>query len=81
MTVCPAANTWKIWKEADEDDFLYYKYEPAEWAYEMDGAFEDEFDEICTRLRNVRTQNEEENGLQNFRANFIKPVLKCWKKL
>lgn len=80
MTVCPAANTLENLKEADEDDFLYYKYEPAEWAYEMDGA-EDEFDEICTRLRNVLDQNEEEKWFAEFQGKLYKTCIEVLEKL
>ncbi len=80
MTVCPAANTLENLKEADEDDFLYYKYEPAEWAYEMDGA-EDEFDEVCTRLRNVLDQNEEEKWFAEFQGKLYKTCIEVLEKL
>jgi hypothetical protein len=80
MTVCPATNTLQMLDE-DDDDLLYYKYEPAEWTYEMEGA-NDDFNEICTRLRSsliriVRTMN----GLKTFGPDYILPALKYWKNL
>ncbi len=60
MTVCPAANTMKAIENADEEDALYYKYEPAEWTYEMEGA-DKEFGEICTRLREELTKHDDDD--------------------
>lgn len=60
MTVCPAANTMKAIENADEEDALYYKYEPAEWTYEMEGA-DKEFGEICTQLREELTKHDDDD--------------------
>ena len=38
MTVCPSTNTMEHLEKQDKDQFLYFKYEPAEWKYEMQGA-------------------------------------------
>jgi Domain of unknown function (DUF4303) len=60
MTVCPSSNTIKHLETADEDDFDYYKFSPAEWKYEMKGA-DAAFDEISALLRNELDKNEEDN--------------------
>ena len=80
MTVCPAVNTLENLKNADEDDFLYYKYEPAEWAYEMEGA-EVEFNEICTRLRNVLDQYEDEEWFAEFQNKLYETCIEVLEKL
>ncbi len=82
MTVCPAANTMKVMEDVDEDDALYYKYEPAEWTYEMEGA-DKEFNDICTQLRaeNLTDMMTMINGLRVFRLSYFSPVLKCWRNL
>lgn len=49
MTVCPATNTLDFLDSSPKDDTLYYKYEPAEWIYEGDGA-DDDFSDICSQL-------------------------------
>ena len=49
MTVCPATNTLNYLETKPPKDITYYKYEPAEWHYEGDGA-DDEFQEICNEL-------------------------------
>ena len=49
MTMCPATNTVEHIKNADPDDIEYYKFEPAEWKYEMKGA-DNEFDQISKSL-------------------------------
>ncbi|WP_282628392.1 DUF4303 domain-containing protein [Empedobacter sedimenti] len=49
MTVCPATNTLNFLETQPENDLTYYKYEPAEWNYEGDGA-DDDFSEICNLL-------------------------------
>ena len=39
MTVCPSTNTLDYLETQENDeDFKYYKFEPAEWKYEMVGA-------------------------------------------
>ena len=54
MTLCPAANTLEYFDDnADEEDLAYYKFEPAEWKYEMQGA-EAAFDAISRNLREAK---------------------------
>lgn len=50
MTVCPSTNTLKYLSTKDQDENLAsYKFEPAEWKYEMKGA-DKEFSEISKQL-------------------------------
>jgi hypothetical protein len=63
MTVCPATNTLAHLANADaddEDDLAYYKFEPAEWKYEMTGADED-FNAISESLRAELNKNEDDD--------------------
>jgi hypothetical protein len=63
MTVCPSTNTIDFLNELDEEEKLelpYYKFEPAEWKYEMKGA-DEEFNEISTILREELEKNDFEN--------------------
>lgn len=81
MTVCPAANTLQMLNEEDEEDALYYKYEPAEWTYEMEGANE-EFNEICTRLRTELDQNSEnDKWFENFQTQLYTACIEVLEKL
>lgn len=52
MTVCPSTNTQTYLETKPKEDYMYYKYEPAEWNYEGDGADED-FSAICNTLYNA----------------------------
>ncbi|MTG98213.1 DUF4303 domain-containing protein [Myroides albus] len=52
MTVCPSTNTQDYLETKPKQDYVYYKYEPAEWCYEGDGADED-FSAICNTLYNA----------------------------
>ncbi|WP_185289273.1 DUF4303 domain-containing protein [Chryseobacterium lactis] len=80
MTVCPATNTLQMLDE-DDDDLLYYKYEPAEWTYEMEGANED-FNEICTRLRSELDQNSEnDEWFEDFRTRLYTACIEVLEKL
>ncbi|WP_312302478.1 DUF4303 domain-containing protein [Chryseobacterium sp.] len=81
MTVCPAANTLKMLEAADEDDALYYKYEPAEWAYEMEGA-DDEFNAICSLLRAELDQHrEDDEWFEDFQARLYSVCVEVLEKL
>jgi hypothetical protein len=52
MTVCPSTNTQVYLETKPQQDYVYYRYEPAEWNYEGDGADED-FSAICNTLYNA----------------------------
>lgn len=80
MTVCPATNTLQMLDE-DDEDLLYYKYEPAEWTYEMEGA-NDDFNEICTRLRSELDQNSEnDEWFEDFQAKLYTACIEVLEKL
>ncbi|MCG7409229.1 DUF4303 domain-containing protein [Paenibacillus sp. ACRRX] len=71
MTVCPSMNTIQHLNHAvkeEPDQALYYKYEPAEWAFEAQGA-DQAFESICTKLRNY-ILNAEESDDDND-ASFV----------
>ncbi len=55
MTVCPSTNTLKHLATVDQAD-LSYKFEPAEWKYEMVGA-DKAFNEISKKLRDTLYEN------------------------
>jgi hypothetical protein len=57
MTVCPSTNTIKPLTTVDQEDLVYFKFEPAEWKYEMKGA-DEEFNEISKQLRYELEKNE-----------------------
>ncbi|MGH1520500.1 DUF4303 domain-containing protein [Chryseobacterium sp. JK1] len=81
MTVCPATNTIKVLETVDQEDALYYKYEPAEWTYEMEGA-NDEFDTICTQLRSeLEKYEEDDQGFQNFQTKLYSSCIEVLEKL
>jgi hypothetical protein len=60
MTVCPSFNTLEALEDIDKDDEAYYKFEPAEWTYEMEGA-DIEFNDICTILRTELARHEDQS--------------------
>ena len=88
MTVCPSSNTLEALKNIDEDDTVYFKYEPAEWAYEMEGA-DKEFNDICTSLRTElekyenRYEDEEEYGkwFHEFQDKLYDTCIEVLEKL
>ena len=81
MTVCPATNTLKHLKTANQDDLSYYKFEPAEWKYEMQGA-EIEFNKICEELRNELDKNEDnENWFTDFQKQLFDNCISVLEKL
>lgn len=81
MTVCPATNTFAMLENTDEDDALYYKYEPAEWTYEMDGA-EEEFNDICTQLRTeLDKYDEDDKWFEGFQSKLYSCCIEVLEKL
>jgi hypothetical protein len=81
MTVCPAVNTMKVMEMADEDDALYYKYEPAEWTYEMKGA-EKEFGDICTQLREeLDNHDDDDQWFEGFQTKLYSICIEVLEKL
>lgn len=68
MTVCPSANTVQHLETADPEELNYYRFEPAEWKYEMIGA-DQEFDDISAQLREeVEQMDSPGNGEHRFSA-------------
>ncbi|TLX26156.1 DUF4303 domain-containing protein [Chryseobacterium indologenes] len=81
MTVCPSANTLKATAGLDEDDKLYYTYEPAEWTYESSGA-DEAFNAICSQLRDELSQNEEnEEWFTDFQPKLYAACIEVLEKL
>lgn len=81
MTVCPAANTMKVMEDVDEDDALYYKYEPAEWTYEMEGA-DKEFNDICCQLRaELNRHDDDDQWFEGFQTQLFSTCIEVLEKL
>lgn len=86
MTVCPATNTNDFIKDFEEEDLDYYKFESAEWKYEMMGA-DEEFDEICKILYDELSKNNYENEYSDekvfykFRNQLFQTCINVLKKL
>lgn len=88
MTVCPSTNTIDFLDNLDEEqkqDLAYYKFEPAEWTFEMIGA-DKEFDDICSELRNeldkINCDNEETTkAFMNFRKDLFDACISVLKTL
>lgn len=88
MTVCPSSNTMEAINDVDQDDAAYYKYEPAEWTYEMEGA-DQEFNDICkdlrTELEKYEKQYEDEEEydqwFQEFQSKLYTVCIEVLEKL
>lgn len=81
MTVCPAANTLKHLVQQDQADLPYYKFEPAEWKYEMEGA-DSEFDDISDALRTeVLKDHADEEWFPSFREQLFTSCITVLEKL
>jgi len=82
MTVCPSTNTVRFLEQnEDEDDRLYYKYEPAEWRYEMQGANQ-EFNAISKALYDeVMKISDDEEAFTQFRENVFAVCIDVLEKL
>lgn len=81
MTVCPSTNTLEMINGVDREDVTYYKYEPAEWKFEMKGA-DKEFNYICTFLREELEKNDEDDEwFQNFQAQLYSTCIDVLEKL
>lgn len=61
LTVCPATNTLAHLATQPADEADYYKFEPAEWKYEMVGA-DEQFDAICATLRTAVFAHEDDDA-------------------
>lgn len=80
MTVCPSTNTIDALKKHEgDDDFLYYKYEPAEWKYEMQGA-DELFNEISKYCRSEVSKMEDDE-FEPFQKQLYETCLEILLKL
>lgn len=79
MTVCPSTNTVEFLKKQDQEDFLYYKFESAEWKYEMVGA-DDLFDEISTLCRET-VFSMEDHEFGKFQKQLYQICIEVLEKL
>lgn len=81
MTVCPSTNTLKHLENADQEDLAYYKFEPAEWKYEMKGADTD-FNDISTKLREELDKNEDnDEWFEDFQMKLYETCIEILEKL
>ncbi|WP_413532210.1 DUF4303 domain-containing protein [Empedobacter brevis] len=83
MTVCPSTNTEDFLATNDQEDLTYYKFEPAEWQYEGDGA-EDEFSKISTQLYDiteVELENEDDEVFEAFQQELYQTCIQVLLKL
>lgn len=81
MTVCPSTNTLDFLDKKDKNDFLYYKYEPAEWKYESEGA-EAEFDKICKELcKELDKLPDDEDSFETFQTTLFQTCVDVLEEL
>lgn len=80
MTVCPSTNTLEYLENADPDDLAFYKFEPAEWKYEMRGA-DEEFNEICQQLCAEVNKNDDDDWFDEFQENLFETCIEVLEKL
>jgi len=90
MTVCPSTNTIDFLDNLNNEEKLelaYYKFEPAEWKYEMIGADQD-FNEICKDLRDELEENEfldndefNSDWFEKFQKDLYETCINVLKKL
>lgn len=69
MTACVAINTLshlQCHQAENPDDQAYYKFSPAEWHFEGEGA-DHEIEQICTRLRERVLATEDDPDFDAFR--------------
>lgn len=71
LTVCPAANTLAhLATRPTDDEAEYYKFEPAEWKYEMVGA-DEQFEALSRLLRTaVCTHDDDQAWFDAFRQQL-----------
>ncbi|WP_152392799.1 DUF4303 domain-containing protein [Paenibacillus guangzhouensis] len=88
MTVCPAVNTdihLDRMVTGNAEDALYFKYEPAEWKFEGQGA-EEAFGSICSQLRsfvlmNGRSSSHEDGNFEAFREELYETCIGVLEEL
>jgi len=93
MTVCPATNTLDYLetekkKDSDLDDFdmfdetdlKYYKFEPAEWKYEMMGA-DKLFNEISKQCYDEADKSEENDEFDSYQNQLYNTCIEVLEEL
>ncbi|WP_028543272.1 DUF4303 domain-containing protein [Paenibacillus taiwanensis] len=88
MTVCPSTNTNQHLNDMvkeEPDEALYYKYEPAEWAFEGTGA-DEAFNNICTKLRNYilnaeQSDDDHDDSFVSFRDTLYRTCIEVLEEL
>lgn len=82
MTVCPATNTVQYLASVEPaDQVAYYKFEPAEWNYEIQGATK-EFNEICKSLRaELAAHEDDEEWFEGFQKSLYGLCVDVLEKL
>ena len=81
MTVCPSTNTLDYLEtKKDDEDFKYYKFEPAEWKYEMVGA-DKLFDEISKLCLDEADKLEENDEFDLYRSQLYSTCIEVLEEL
>ena len=82
MTVCPSTNTMRHFSEkANRSEAAYYKFSPAEWKYEMQGA-DSEFNEICDLLlQELEKISDDSGAFLQFRSRLFACCIKVLEAL
>ncbi|WP_221412548.1 DUF4303 domain-containing protein [Dysgonomonas sp. ZJ709] len=87
MTVCPSTNTLKHLNgiDSNQEDFTYYKFEPAEWKYEMQGADKlfNEISELCSDEISKMEEDDEiyDREFDKFQKKLYDTCIEVLKKL
>ncbi len=81
LTVCPSTNTLESLKTKEgKSDYIYYKYEPAEWKYEMEGANK-LFNEISRHCREEVDNIKDDEEFLNFQTQLYQTCIEVLEKL
>jgi hypothetical protein len=82
MTVCPSVNSLshlvKV-QATDPSDPYYYKWSPAEWAFEFEGAAEN-FNDISAALR-IESSRLADNAFASFRDGLFECCVSALERL
>lgn len=83
MTACIASNTLSHLQRhqaENPDDQAYYKFSPAEWHFEGQGA-DRETQQICTRIREHVLDIEDSPGFDAFREQLYQTCVQALENL
>lgn len=83
MTACIASNTrshQQRHQAENPDDQAYYKFSPAEWRFEGQGA-DQEIGQICTRLRERALDMDDDPGFGAFRDQLYQTCVQALENL